>query len=132
MKIIPPHYEHVERWTFGSTDEEADKLIELIVLGIKTATCSLYEPDNIPEKGDAFVIIGADSEPACSVEITDVLVTTFLKVDEAHARAEGEGDLTLAYWQKVTREFFEEFGLFSFDMKLICLRFKLLEVFKDA
>ncbi|MFC0179659.1 ASCH domain-containing protein [Thorsellia kenyensis] len=131
MKQIPAIYDNVERWTFGYTEEETKHLLELITLGVKTATCTLYEADNLPEAGDAFIIIGADSEPACSVEVTHVKVTTFLKVDEEHARAEGEGDLSLAYWQNQTRAFFEEFNMFSYDMPLVCIQFKLLEVFDN-
>lgn len=131
MKEIPATYEHVERWTFGSSDEETIKLLELITRGIKTATCTLHEPDNVPQVGDVVVIIGVDAEPICSVEITNVKVTTFLKVDAEHAQAEGEGDLTLSYWQNATRNFFEQFDLFSYDMPIVCIRFKLLEMFKD-
>lgn len=131
MKNIPAFYENVERWTFGNTDEEAVKLIEMIILGVKTATCLMYEPDGVPQVGDAFVILGVDSEPVCSIEITHVKIATYLTVDREHAFYEGEGDLTLDYWRKTTRQFFEEYDLFSPNMPLVCVRFKLLEVFSD-
>ncbi|MNJ79532.1 ASCH domain protein [compost metagenome] len=56
-------------------------------------------------------------------------MSIFDKVDEAHALAEGEGDKTLAYWRKEHQRFFEEYELFSPDMMLVLMDFKVKEVF---
>ena len=46
---------------------------------------------------------------------------------EAFARKEGEGDLSLEYWQKEHQRFFTE-GHFSEDMELIAEEFEVVEV----
>lgn len=37
---IPERYKHLRAFAFGDSPELADKLLELVVKGIKTATCS--------------------------------------------------------------------------------------------
>ena len=37
---IPQKYEHLERWAFGDTEQQADEVVQLILNGTKTATCS--------------------------------------------------------------------------------------------
>ena len=54
-----------EAWAFG---EAPDKLAELVVRGIKTATCSAYdlyaaENEPLPEAGDYSVILNSKKKP---------------------------------------------------------------------
>lgn len=44
------------------------------------------------------------------------------------ARKEGEGDLSLEYWQKEHQRFFTSEGHFSEDMELIAEEFEVTEV----
>jgi uncharacterized protein YhfF len=52
-------------------------------------------------------------------------------VDEEFARAEGEGDLSLAYWRRTHKHFFSRSlpaidREFSEDMPLVCERFRVI------
>lgn len=49
-------------------------------------------------------------------------------VNEEFARKEGEGDLSLEYWQKEHQRFFIREGHFSEDMELIAEEFEVVEV----
>ena len=120
-----------EAWAFGS---EPDKLAELVVRGVKTATSSLYalyeiEEEPLPEAGSYSVILDSRGDAKCIVKTTKVYVVPFNQVGEAHAYKEGEGDRTLAYWRKVHEAFFadclKDAGLaFSVTMEVVCEEFE--------
>ncbi|VXC78302.1 RNA-binding protein [Enterobacterales bacterium 8AC] len=122
-------YEDIERWAFGDTEQQADELAKLVLDGVKTATCSNLDGEGIPQPGDVFVVVDGKNEPVCAIELTRVSMSTYDQVDEAHAMAEGEGDRSLAYWRKEHQRFFEEYDLFSPDMMLVLMHFKVIEKF---
>ncbi|NIY46067.1 ASCH domain-containing protein [Cedecea colo] len=126
---IPEKYKNVERWAFGDTERQADELVKLVLDGVKTATCSNLDAEGIPQPGDVFVVVDGKNEPVCAIELTTVEMSTFDRVDEAHARAEGEGDRTLAYWRNEHKRFFEAYDLFSSDMTLVLMHFRVIEKF---
>jgi uncharacterized protein YhfF len=128
-KQIPEKYQQAEKWVFADTEALADELAKLIVAGTKTATCSMLDEDGIPQVGDVFVVVDGRSEPVCAVELTATDVVPFNQVDEKHAFEEGEGDRSLAYWRKEHQRFFESYDLFSPEMTLILMKFKLIETF---
>jgi uncharacterized protein YhfF len=39
-KPVPEKYRHLRKFAFGDGPELADELLELVIKGIKTATCS--------------------------------------------------------------------------------------------
>ncbi len=122
-----------EAWSFG---EAPDKLAELVVQGIKTATCSaydLYQIDNepIPQAGDYSVILDSNEEAVCIIKTLKVYVTEFNKVSEEHAFKEGEGDRSLAYWRTVhvnflTNELASVHMEFDENTKVVCEEFELV------
>ena len=122
-----------EAWAFGGAP---DKLAELVRNGIKTATCSalaLYEAENedIPKAGDYSVILDAKGEAVCVIRTTRVYLSSFADVSEEHAYKEGEGDRSLAYWQRVHEEFFTEelaeiHQEFDENMMLVCEEFRVV------
>ncbi len=126
---LPEKYIHVERWAFGDTERQADELVKLVLDGVKTATCSNLDGEGIAQPGDIFVVVDGKNEPVCAIELTTVEMSTFDRVDESHARAEGEGDRSLAYWRREHKRFFEEYDLFSPDMTLVLMHFKVIEKF---
>lgn len=125
----------LEGQTFGDSAELIDALAELVATGKKTATSSLlasYKDENIalPKVGNRSYVMNSNKEPVCVIEITSVEIIPFTQVDEAFARAEGEGDLTLAYWRDEHRRFFKEiYPQFHEEMEVVCERFKVLWVF---
>lgn len=119
-----------EAWAFGA---EADQLADLVARGIKTSTSSahaLYElaGEELPEAGGYDIVLDSRGQAVSIIQTTRVYVTPFSQVTAEHARREGEGDRSLAYWRQVHEEFFtiwlEEAGLtFSEDMLVVCEEF---------
>ena len=120
-------------WAFG---EAPDKLADLVMRGIKTATCSAYcfyemEDEALPETGEYNIILDAGDEAVCITRTTKVYVVPFSQVTAEHAYREGEGDRSLSHWRGVHRKFFtqelEAEGLeFSEDIKLVCEEFEVV------
>ncbi|AHG22301.1 RNA-binding protein [Chania multitudinisentens RB-25] len=127
---VPGKYEDVERWAFGDTEQLADDLAKRVLEGGKTATCSNLDGEAIPQPGDIFVVVDGKNAPVCAIELTAVEMSTYEQVGADHALAEGEGDGSLAYWRKEHKRFFEEYDLFSPDMTLVLMYFKVIEKFE--
>jgi uncharacterized protein YhfF len=121
---------------FGDSPEMADELGKLVLTGRKTATCSSVweweaEGEALPENGSMWIVLDGQGKPLCITETYEVSIRKYKDVDTDFARAEGEGDLTLAYWQLAHREYFSrtlpKIGReFSEDMLLVCERFRLI------
>jgi uncharacterized protein YhfF len=121
---------------FGDTPRLADELGQLIVRGKKTGTCSALwqweaEGKPIPQPRWITIILNGREQPMCIIEVTEVSVCRFNIVDEEFAQAEGEGDLSLKYWQEAHTKFFSrtlpKIGKqFSEDMLLVCERFRVI------
>lgn len=89
------------RWTFDN-----DELFDLVVCGKKHGTCCLYDTGaNISHVGDINIIYNSKNEQI-KIRITNVRKCRFCDVDDKWAKTEGEGDLSLQYWQRVHHEFF--------------------------
>jgi uncharacterized protein YhfF len=123
-------------WHFGNTREMALELAELVVSGVKTATASLAEvnevkPDEAPLMDGYSVVTDIDGDPKCVIRTTELRHIPFDEVDARFAYDEGEGDRTLQYWRDVHEKYFiaeaSEMG-FDFNEKTIvcCERFELL------
>ena len=121
-------------WPFGGAP---DKLAALVTAGIKTATASAYElfgepgSETMPRVGDINVITDSRERPVCVIRTVELNVVPFRDVTPQHARMEGEGDGSLAYWRQVHRDFFtDELAAagraFSEDMPVLCERFEVV------
>lgn len=100
-------------WAFGATPAQADELLVLVLDGTKTATASALwdyeaEGEDLPSEGTLGIVVDGVGVPRALVVTTRVRTIPFDQVDEAHARAEGEGDRTLAHWRRVHEDFFTE------------------------
>ncbi|MDQ3006378.1 MAG: ASCH domain-containing protein [Chloroflexota bacterium] len=121
---------------YGDSPELMDELIQLVLIGQKTATCgSLWEWEAedkpIPTVGDVWVELDGSGNPVCITETVEVTIRRYNEVDADFARAEGEGDLSLNYWRKAHRNFFSRVlpkisREFSEEMPLVCEQFKLI------
>ena len=92
-----------DAWAFGATSEQADELLGLVLAGTKTGTASSlwdYEAEGepLPTAGDPSILLDGRGEPRAVIRTTDVHVAPFCEVGAGHARAEGEGDRSLAHW----------------------------------
>lgn len=125
----------ISAWSFGASPDE---LAELVVRGIKTATCSglvFYEneQERLPQAGDYSIVLNSGEEPVAIIQTTDVQIMPMNEVPVEFAEAEGEGDRSYEYWYKEHEKFFtnalQELGReFWEEMPLVCERFTLLDV----
>ncbi len=122
-------------WSFGADPEQADRLLVLVLDGTKTATASAredydLEEEPLPEAGAMGILLDGRGFPRALVSVTAVTVVPFDKVDEEHARAEGEGDRTLASWRADHEAFFRAQDPrgrgFRPDMPVVLERFEVL------
>lgn len=130
-KPVPVRYRHLRSFAFGDSPALADELLELVVKGVKTATCSTEDEPNTSTPGERWVVLDGGGEPRGVIETVEIIYRRFNDVDAAFAYDEGEGDRSLAYWRNAHRTYFSRLGRFSEDMMLMCERFRLIEVFGD-
>lgn len=125
--------ESYDAWAFGGAPDE---LARLVLQGEKTATSSAYDiyrvkNQPLPRVGEYSVILDSKREAVCIIRTTNVQILPFGEIGEQHARKEGEGDKSLAYWRKLHQDFFtaalQKVGL-SFDesRKVVCEEFEVV------
>ncbi|MTI19369.1 ASCH domain-containing protein [Rhodobacteraceae bacterium RKSG542] len=122
-------------YSFGDSPELADELLRLVLNGSKTATCASYASyeqggEPLPKAGDQYIITDGRGLEICIIENLSVDIRRFDEIDEVWAVMEGEGDLSLEYWQDSHKAFFEREGTYAPDMKLVCEYFKVTHFFR--
>ena len=121
---------------FGDNPALADELGNLVLSGLKSATCSAvwnYEAEGepFPQVGTLWLVLSGRNEPMGVVETVEVTFRAYNEIDADFARAEGEDDLTLESWRAGHKRFFTRtlapIGKeFSEDMPLVCERFRVI------
>jgi uncharacterized protein YhfF len=124
---IPRKYLGLQSFAFGDGPDLADELLDLVIRGVKTATCSTEDQASTP--GARWIVRDGRGQPRCVIETAEVTYRRFGDVDAAFAYDEGEGDRSLDYWRNAHRTYFGRQGKFREDMMLMCERFRLVEVF---
>jgi uncharacterized protein YhfF len=125
----------VEASPFGDHPALADELGQLIVAGVKTATCSAVwaleaEGAPFPAVGLLTIVLDGRGEPLCVIETTEVEIRPFNEVDAQFAYEEGEDERTLAAWRREHWRYFSRtlpkgYGLEPSEaMPLVCERFR--------
>lgn len=124
-----------QAWAFGA---DPDRLADLVVRGVKTATSSAHPAyelagEPLPEVGSYHIILDANGQPMCIIQLTKVEVVPFDQVSEIHANNEGEGNRSLAYWRAEHEAFFTqnaaEVGYtFTPRMPVVCETFEVVFV----
>lgn len=134
LEMLKKKYPSAISWSFGDNAQLADELAVLVVEGKKTATCSslsgFFSDSTIPVIGGFSIILNSQNEPVCVIRTRSLQLIRFNEVTEEQAKKEGEGDLSLAYWQDEHKTFFTREGHFSEDMELVFEEFELIEVCK--
>ena len=125
--------ENYDSWAFG---DDPDVLASLVLEGRKRSTASVYDlyaydNEELPQVGDCSVILDSKDQAVCIIRDTEVKVVPFRDVDAEHARLEGEGDLSLAYWREVHRKCFtdwmKEAGMaFNDSTRIVLERFEVV------
>jgi len=129
-ETVPP-----QAWSFGDEPELAERLLDAVLAGDKTATTSAqwdYDAEGapMPVVGELSILLDGASHPRALIRTTSVETRAFGEVDEDFAAAEGEDDRTLESWRAGHEAYFRrnlpEGREFSEDMPVVCERFELL------
>ena len=129
LSVVPEQYRSLRSFAFGDGPDLADELLDLVIRGVKTATCSTEDEPNTSAPGERWIVLDGRGQPRCVIESTEITYRRFGEVDAAFAYEEGEGDRSLAYWREAHRNYFGRQGRFRDDMMLMCERFRLVEIF---
>lgn len=120
---------------FDLTEEWANKLLELVLIGRKQATASSLlqfelNDEEAPQIGDHSIITDWDGNPRCVIETTSIIILPFKDITFDICKREGEDD-NLESWREAHRRFFtaegKELGYtFSEDMPVVFEDFKVV------
>lgn len=118
-------------YAFGGNSQDANVLSDLINRGIKTATTSVYDPDeDVPTVGQYAIVLNGENKPVCVIRNKTVEIMPFKNVSAEHAYLEGEGDRSYDYWRKIHEKFFawecrENLNtIFSENTEVVCETFE--------
>ena len=121
----------MDSFSFGDSAELADELLELVLIGKKTATAwAAAEGDKGVVVGKRWIVKDGQGRSGAILETVELTRRRFGEVDAAFAHDEGEGDRSLAWWREAHKRYFTQRGEFSPDMELYCERFRLIEAVK--
>ncbi|MCT4557447.1 MAG: ASCH domain-containing protein [Pelagimonas sp.] len=125
-------YPEAETFLFGDNEKLCQALLSRVLSGQKTATCTALRDvetgtEAMPVVGRRDIALNWDGTPACVIETTEATIRRYCDVDAAFALAEGETE-TLEGWQREHQAYFARNGGFDPEMKLVCERFRLIEV----
>lgn len=98
-------------WHFCDNEESANSLAKLVKEGTKRGTASLYElykieNEELPMVDGHSIITDWNGIAQCVIRTKKITILPFKNVSEELANIEGEGDKSLAYWQKVHIHYF--------------------------
>ncbi len=116
---------------FGHNPSMQDELAQLILLGIKTVSCSAlchYRKGGEvkPKIGQLYQLLNGAGRAIAVIKITTLEERRFCHIDAAFAQAEGEGDLSLDDWRRTHCAFFTRKGVLDNRMELLCEYFELV------
>ena len=100
-----------EAFHFDDNEPSANALARLVLAGTKRATAGLvWSFENasmpLPQVGSLSVVTDWAKRPLCVIETQRVDIVPFDEVSDDFAATEGEGDGTLAYWQRAHWAYF--------------------------
>jgi uncharacterized protein YhfF len=106
---LPPGPVHVDG--YGDSEELSSELLALIRSGRKRAGTGLlwaYQHDgqHIAETGDIEIVVDHLNVPVMVTRVVSSQMMAFNQITAEYAALEGEGDGSLAYWQKAHWNFF--------------------------
>lgn len=92
-------------WHFCSSEADANECARLVLAGKKRATSpSLwsFESTNevLPQVGDLNIVTDWGGKAVCIIRTIKVQILPLNEITESHAKIEGEGDCSLAWWHK--------------------------------
>nr|BEK63627.1 ASCH domain-containing protein [Kitasatospora purpeofusca] len=128
-----PRVNGMRSMELGTPDGIRAELNSLVLAGRKTATTGLLaeyaeQSEELELPGERLALVDDAGGFVAAIEITGVEVTTFGAVTWEHARAEGEGDASLAEWREGHRGYWSRLGTPVEDgTVVVCLAFRLVD-----
>lgn len=120
------------RWSFWGDKYLAEKLLSLVLNGLKTATTGLYVNNEPHWKVGEYAIIFDEEtwKDLCIIEYTKVEILPFLDVEFEYIRKEGEWDKDIESWRKSHRQFYyrEYPEIFTDDSMVVCEEFRPVKI----
>src|SRR6202035_753716 len=65
---IPEAHRGPRSFAVGERPDLADELLELVLKGVKTATCSTEDEPNISKPGERWIVLDGRGDPRCVIE----------------------------------------------------------------
>lgn len=98
-------------WYFCANEADANECAQLVLAGIKRATSpSLWSfgsrNEALPKAGDLNIVTDWSGKAVCIIRTTKVQILPLDEITETHARIEGEGDGSLAWWYKAHWDYY--------------------------
>jgi len=98
-------------WHFCANEADANECAQLVLAGIKRATSpSLWSFDAsneaLPRVGDLNIVTDWSGKAVCIIRTTNVQILPLDEITETHARIEGEGDGSLAWWRQAHWDYY--------------------------
>ena len=110
------------RWSFDD-----DTLLDLVLSGKKSATCSVYSGKITPIGEES--IITRDGKDSVKIRVTKVKVFKFKDAKEEDIIKEGEGNIDA--WRKVHLEFFKKYYPdFNDDFDILFEEFEVVGIYE--
>ena len=135
-RAVDPTPRFLEAFHFDDNEPSADALAQLVLAGTKRASAGLvwsFEAASValPKAGDLSVVTNWAKTPLCVIETRRADIVPFADVSEDFAATEGEGDGSLAYWQRAHWAYFgRECGRIGRipgpAMPVVCERFEVV------
>ena len=133
LSEISAKYPGLKTFVFGDSKDLCDELTALAIRGKKIATCealSAYTSgeEQMPVLGRVDLALTWEQKPAVAIRTIEIEIRKFHEVEEGFALDEGE-NTDLAGWRKDHQAYFERTGHFDLEMKVVCERFEVVEVY---
>lgn len=104
-------YPDALRWSFGDSPALADELLQLVLEGHKTATCSSYHAlknEETPQVGDYNIVLDGAGQPSCVIQARSLTLVRYCDITAEMAAKEGEGDKAWLSGAKAIRGILKE------------------------
>lgn len=121
----------LERFSVGDSPALADVLLDLVLRGIKTATCRAASDGQQTVIGKLSVVCDGQDRPGAITRTRSLARERSCDVSEDFAAREGEGDRSLAHWRREHERYFRRLNPFSETMALCCEEFVVVYVFPE-
>ena len=129
---LPANTTYFEAGYFGDSENMATELLELVLSGKKTATCSSLHTfgDYIPKVGDYAIATDWAGNPHAVTQVTAITQMRFNEMTYDICKREGEDD-NLESWQNGHRQYYINEGkrmgyTFTEDMPVVFEDFKVV------